>query len=186
MARATPSGQNHFSLDERRGLVVPPNRNHSAIPLFDQNTDHSIVPTKLRAAVARSGGQGRPSGRRASASPLMAASTMARLWSLAAIVRIVAVFASSMQLSGEARAKRVLFLTAQQAAGPPTNPFGAFVAEASMRFTVPEHWICAVNRVESSGRVRARSRKRNHGSGADHARDMDRLARSIWSRPRSL
>src|SRR5260370_5026383 len=32
--RDYPAGRT--SLDERRGLVVPPNRNHSAIPLFDR------------------------------------------------------------------------------------------------------------------------------------------------------
>jgi hypothetical protein len=38
----------------------------SVIPLFGQTTDHSSVPPKTCTAVARSGGPGRPSGRRAS------------------------------------------------------------------------------------------------------------------------
>ncbi|WP_371930153.1 lytic transglycosylase domain-containing protein [Bradyrhizobium sp. CCGUVB1N3] len=35
------------------------------------------------------------------------------------------------------------------------DPYTAFVAEASRRFAIPEHWICAVVRVESSGNVGA-------------------------------
>lgn len=39
------------------------------------------------------------------------------------------------------------------------DPFEAFVTEASRRFSVPEHWIRAVMRVESGEIPRARSRK---------------------------
>ncbi len=67
---------------ERGGVTMPQDRRPSVIPLFGQNTDHSSVPAKVRTAVARSDGPGRPSGRRASASPLTAASTMAALRSL--------------------------------------------------------------------------------------------------------
>jgi hypothetical protein len=38
-----------------------------AVPLFDREQHRSSVPTKFRSAVARSGGQGRPRGRRAPA-----------------------------------------------------------------------------------------------------------------------
>ena len=41
----------------------------------------------------------------------------------------------------------------------PSDPFAAFVTEASRRFAVPEHWIRAVMRVESGEKSRARSRK---------------------------
>jgi hypothetical protein len=133
-------------------------RKPTAIPLLGQNTDHSFVPAKVRTAVARSDGPGRPSGRRVSASPLTAASTMAALRSLGTIVCIVAIFASSMLLSGAAHAERALSIT-QPATTPPPNPFAAFVGEASRRFAVPEHWIRAVMRVESDGKLRARSRK---------------------------
>lgn len=53
---------------------------------------------------------------------------------------------------------------AAQTPGPPTaahatlDPVSAAVAEASQRFGVPEHWIRAVMRVESAGRVYAVSR----------------------------
>ncbi len=130
----------------------------AVIPLFDQNTGHSFVPAKVRTAVTRSGGPGRPSGRHVSASPLTAASTMAALRSLGTIVCIVAMSASSMLLSGAAHAERALSIT-QQATAPPPNPFAAFVTEASKRFAVPEHWIRSVMRVESAGEVRARSQK---------------------------
>ena len=36
----------------------------SAIPRFDRTLHHSSVPTKIRKAAARSGGPGRPLGRR--------------------------------------------------------------------------------------------------------------------------
>ncbi len=49
----------------------------SAIPLFDRRRHHSSVPTKVVAAVARSGRPGRPNGRREAASPWTVASTVA-------------------------------------------------------------------------------------------------------------
>lgn len=137
---------------------MSPNRRTPVVPLFDLYTSHSFVPIKVRAAGAGSGGPGRSSDRRVRASPLTAASTMAALRSLGTIVCIVAVFASSMLLSGAAHAERALSIT-QQATTPPPNPFPAFVGEASKRFAVPEHWIRAVMRVESSEKPRARSRK---------------------------
>ncbi len=130
----------------------------SVIPLFGQSTDQSFVPTKVRAAVARSGGPGRPSGRRASALPLMAASTTACLQSLGTMVCIVAIFALSMLSSRAAHAERSS-LTNQQAAASPANPFAGFVAEASERFAIPEHWIRVLMRLESGEKSRARSRK---------------------------
>jgi soluble lytic murein transglycosylase-like protein len=137
---------------------MQPVRSFPVIPLFDQDADHSFAPTKNRAAVARSGGQGRPSGWRASALPLMAASTTACLRSLGMMVCIVAISALSMLSSRAAHAERSS-LTNQQAAASPANPFTGFVTEASKRFAVPEHWIRAVMRVESGGKLHARSRK---------------------------
>ena len=127
-------------------------RKPTAIPLFGQNTDHSFVPAKLRTAVARSGGPGRPLGRRVRASSLTATSTMARLRTLGTMVCFVAIFASSMAFSGAAHAERAA-PNAQKAAVPPPNPFAAFVTEASRRFAVPEHWIRAVMHVESDGKL---------------------------------
>ena len=130
----------------------------SVIPLFGLNANHSFVPTKVPAAVARSGGQGRPPGRRASALPLRAASTAACLRSLGRVVCIEAVLALSMLSSSPVHAERSS-LTDQQAAASPANPFAEFVTEASKRFAVPEYWIRAVIRVESRGKIRAQSRK---------------------------
>jgi soluble lytic murein transglycosylase-like protein len=129
-----------------------------AIPLFGQNARHSSVPAKHHTAVAPRGGQGRPSGRRISASPLTAASTMAALRSLKIVVWIVAILAASMLSIGSAHAERT---------SPPAHwvnrvnvdPFAAYVTEASRRFAVPERWIRAVMRVESQGKQRARSKK---------------------------
>jgi Transglycosylase SLT domain len=129
-----------------------------AIPLFDRVQRHSSVPTNFATAVARSGGPGRPLGRRDSASPLTAASTTARLRSLGTMVCIVAISALPM-LSGRAAYAERLSPTNQQTAAVPADPFAGFVTEASKRFAVPEHWIRAVIRVESGGKMRALSRK---------------------------
>ena len=37
--------------------------------------------------------------------------------------------------------------------GPPSDPWGPYITEASQRFDVPERWIREVMRVESSGKV---------------------------------
>ena len=130
----------------------------SLIPLFDRTQHHSSVPTMPVTAIARSGGQGRSPGRRDSASPLTAGSTMAALLSLRAMACIVAIFASSMLFSVVARAERASAAT-HRGNSLPVDPFAAFITEASKRFAVPEHWIRSVMRVESAGEVRARSQK---------------------------
>ena len=129
-----------------------------AIPVFDRMQHHSSVPVRSAAAIARSGGPGRPRGRRKCASPLTAASTMAALRSLGAIMCMVATFASSMQFSVAAHAERAVSPTHQEK-GQPIDPLAGFITEASKRFAVPEHWIRSVMRVESAGEVRARSQK---------------------------
>jgi Transglycosylase SLT domain len=137
-------------------VIVHPEK--SLIPLFDRTQHHSSVPTMPVTAIARSGGQGRPPGRRDSASPLTAASTMAALPSLGAIACTVAIFVSPMLFSVVAHAERALSGT-HRANSLPADPFAAFITEASKRFAVPEHWIRSVMRVESAGDLRARSRK---------------------------
>jgi hypothetical protein len=130
----------------------------SVIPPFGQSTDHSSVPAKFRTAIARSGGQGRPLGRRIGASPLTAASTMAALRFLGTMLCIVTVLAALMLSGSAAHAERASPAT-HQASGKSFHPFAAFVTEASRRFAIPEHWIRAVMRVESGEKSRARSRK---------------------------
>ena len=137
-------------------MIVRPEK--SLIPLFDRTQHHSSVPTTFATAVARSGGPGRPSGRRDSASPLTAASTMAALPSLGAIACTVTIFVSLILFSVVAHAERALSGT-HRANSLPVDPFAAFITEASKRFAVPEHWIRSVMRVESAGEVRARSQK---------------------------
>jgi hypothetical protein len=137
-------------------VIVRPEK--SAIPLFDRTQHHSSVPTKPVTAIARSGGPGRPRGRRDSASPLTAASTMAALLCLGAMAWMVATFASSMQFSVAAPAERAVSATHQEK-DRPIDPLAGFITEASQRFAVPEHWIRSVIRVESAGEVRARSQK---------------------------
>jgi hypothetical protein len=143
---------------DQGGVIVIVSLEKSLIPLFDRTQHHSSVPTMPVTAIARSGGPGRPLGRRDSASPWTAASTMAALRSLGAMVCIVAISASSMLFSVVAHAERASAAT-HRANGLPVDPFAAFITEASKRFAVLEHWIRAVMRVESGGKLRARSRK---------------------------
>jgi soluble lytic murein transglycosylase-like protein len=130
----------------------------AAIPLFDRLRDHSSVPTNSYAAVARSGGPGRPKGRREAALPWTGASTAAclRLFerSLRAVVPLFAALTvSSVPAVAETR-------PADPAARYATSdPFAEFVQEASRRFGVPVRWLRAVIDVESAGDVRARSPK---------------------------
>jgi soluble lytic murein transglycosylase-like protein len=130
----------------------------SVIPLFGQTTDHSSVPARICTAVARSSGQGRPTGRRASASPLTVASTTAALRSLGTMLCIVVILAASMLSSGASHAEQESSAT-RRLNELSARPFAAFVTEASKRFGVPEHWIRAVMHVESSAKPRARSSK---------------------------
>jgi soluble lytic murein transglycosylase-like protein len=139
-------------------MTLPQNSKPSLILLFGQNTDHSSVPAEICNAVARSGGQGRPPGRRVSASPLTAASTMAALRSLGRIACVAAIMAASMLLTGAAHAGRASLAT-HRANAVSIDRLAAFVTEASKRFAVPEHWIRKVMRVESDGKQRARSSK---------------------------
>jgi hypothetical protein len=145
---------------------MPQSCKSSVIPLFGQNTDHSSVPARICAAVARGVGpepapdliRGRPPGRRASASPLTVASTMAALRSLGTMLCIVVILAASMLSSGAAHAGQESLAT-RRANDLSLRPFAAFVTEASKRFGVPEHWIRAVLHVESGAKQRARSSK---------------------------
>jgi soluble lytic murein transglycosylase-like protein len=135
-------------------MTLPQNRKSSVIPLFSQNTDRSAVPTGMCTAVARSGGP----GRRASASTLAAAGTIAALRSLGTMLCIVVILAAAMLASGAAHAEQVSSATSR----PNTLsllPFAAFVTEASKRFSVPEHWIRAMMHAESSAEPRARSER---------------------------
>jgi soluble lytic murein transglycosylase-like protein len=164
---------------------VPQDCRLSVIPLFGHHSDHSSVPARVRIAVARSGGQGRSSGRRASASPLTAASTMAALRSLGRMLCIVTILAASILTCHAAHAGQVL-LAKHRASARSVDTFAAFVTEASRRFEVPERWIRAVMHVESGAKQRARSSKGATGLDADHAKNLGRIARSAWSRYRSL
>jgi soluble lytic murein transglycosylase-like protein len=130
----------------------------SAIPPFGQVRHHSSVPTNHRAAVARSGGPGRPKGRRKAALPWTGASTAAclRLFerSLRAVVPLfVALIVSNATAVAETRPADP---TATYAT---SDPSADFVEDASRRFGVPVRWIRAVIDVESAGDARARSPK---------------------------
>ncbi|MEH2595099.1 soluble lytic murein transglycosylase-like protein [Bradyrhizobium sp. AZCC 1577] len=129
-----------------------------AIPLFDRLRDHSSVPTALCKAGARSGGQGRPYGRREAASPWTGASTTARLarsgvrvW---AVVSLLLIFAASDSAALAESGSALVRAVAQASC-----PFADFVDEASKRFAIPVSWIGSVINIESAGEVQARSPK---------------------------
>lgn len=116
-------------------------------PLFDQEPqDRSFVPTDFRTVVARSGGQGRPSGRRASALPLTAASPAARF-------RWIGTLLASATLFGAPSTAHA------QAAAPPTiASIDSWIAEAAHRFDISPGWIRRVMRLESAFQPQAVSR----------------------------
>lgn len=133
-------------------------RSYPAIPLFDRSRDHSSVPTNACRADARRGSPGRPHGRREAALPWTGASTTAclarsgvRVW---AVVSLLLIFAASdsaaLAESGSASV---------QAVARVSNPYSAFVDEASKRFAIPMNWIGSVIKIESAGDVHAKSPK---------------------------
>jgi hypothetical protein len=130
----------------------------SAIPLFDRMLDHSSVPTKIRKAAARSGGPGRPRGRREAALPWTDASTVACLGHLGtAACTVVMVLSFAIVLVNAAQADNAS--TRHPASARSAGSFANLIEEASRRFAVPAHWIRAVMTVESAGDARARSPK---------------------------
>jgi hypothetical protein len=128
----------------------------SDIPLFGRVLHHSAVPADDCAAAAHGGGPGRPKGRPEVALPWTGTSKAAGLHlfgrSLRAVVRLfVALAVSSATAVAETRPAE------PTACYRARGPFADFVEEASRRFGVPAHWICAVIDVESAGDVCARS-----------------------------
>ena len=131
----------------------------SSIPLFDQKPRHSFVPTGIRSAVARSGGPGRPPGRRDSASPWTAASTMAVLADIGRTATFsVAILSALLSSSGRVMAQSMPVTMLPERASA-ADPFADFVAEAAQRFDIPATWIRAVMTVESAGDPHALSPK---------------------------
>jgi len=117
-----------------------------AAPLFDRTKiGRSFVPPKVREAGARSGGPGRPSGRRESALPWTGASTPARSAYLGTLALVVAL----SWPEGRVQAQDI------DAVGAAT--IAEMVTEAAQRFGIPERWITSVMRVESAFDVRATS-----------------------------
>jgi hypothetical protein len=130
----------------------------SVIPLFGQVPHHSSVPTNDCAAVARSGGRGRPKGRREAALPWTSASTAACLRLFERSLRAVVPLFAALTVSN-ATAVAETHLPQPTASYRTSDPFADFIDDASRRFGVPVHWIRAVINVESAGDVRARSPK---------------------------
>lgn len=129
-----------------------------AIPLFGLVLHHSSVPTNDCEAVARSGGPGRPNGRREAAIPWTGASTAAGLRSFEGSLRAVVSLFVVLSVSN------VPAVAETRSADPSANyrtidPSADFVEQAARRFGVPVRSIHAVIDVESAGDVRARSPK---------------------------
>jgi soluble lytic murein transglycosylase-like protein len=140
------------------GLIVRVLEIRSAIPLFDRMRHHSSVPTNNRAAVARSGGPGRPKGRREAALPWTGASTTACLRSFGRSIRVIVPLffvLTVCDLSAAAETESA----AHTASSRTNGPFADSIDDASRRFGVPVQWIRSVLGAESAGDVRARSPK---------------------------
>lgn len=107
----------------------------SPAPLFDRTKDRrSFVPTSYPTAAARSGGPGRPSGRRASALPWTGASPAARC----RLIGAAALLLTSGVVPGRA-----------WGAEPGLADLPQIIRDAGERFGVPTAWIVAVMRRES-------------------------------------
>src|SRR3954447_2139521 len=99
----------------------------SIAPLFDRTTNgRSFVPTKARQAGARSGGPGRPSGRRESALPWRAASPPARSATIGTLALVLALTCP------------VSPVRAQDSGLPQAPTMSEMVTEAAQRFRIPE------------------------------------------------
>ena len=121
------------------------------IPWFDRTQDHSFVPTKRRLAVARSGGPGRPSGRRASASPWTAASPAAGFRALGKCKFVPVLLAIALTAPRPFAEAAPPSNALTQVSGTPHASVAGWVAEAAQRFALPAAWIDRVMRIESDG-----------------------------------
>jgi soluble lytic murein transglycosylase-like protein len=136
----------------------------SPIPLFDRKPVNPFAPIGISAAVARSVGQGRPQAG-ARALPLTEASTVARSRSVGGGARARGLIITAIALAMTGGSIRAVFAASAQAQSArlvttnPANPYVGYIAEASRRFGIPEGWIRAVMRVESSSQVKAVSPK---------------------------
>src|SRR5258707_7783623 len=136
----------------------------SPIPLFDRKPVNPFAPIGILRAVARSVGQGRPQAG-ACALPLTEASTVARSRPVGGGARVRSLIITTIVLAmtggsiGAVSAASEKTQSAPMAASNPVNPYAGYIAEASRRFGIPERWIRAVIRVESSGQVKAVSPK---------------------------
>ncbi|TNC96119.1 MAG: lytic transglycosylase [Stygiobacter sp.] len=143
-----------------------------AIPLFAEEPPHPFVPLAFRTAVARSGGPGRPTGRRHGAlppgyrpkacpedKPLTAASTMAG-WATSRrrVFLGAVVLAVGLSYGGSAMAQSPPVVVPSEHIAA-NGPFAAFTAEAARRFGVPAIWIETVIAAESAGDPHALSPK---------------------------
>src|SRR5258705_4050462 len=159
----------HVAMRRRDAMSVRP---ASPIPLFDRMPVNPFVPIGISRAVARSVGQepapdlirGRPQAG-ARALPLTEASTVARSHSVGGGARARGLIMTAIVLAmtggsiGAVSAASVKTQSAPMVTTNPVNPYAGYIAEASRRFGIPERWIRAVIRVESSGQVKAVSPK---------------------------
>ncbi|HTW54082.1 MAG TPA: lytic transglycosylase domain-containing protein [Stellaceae bacterium] len=172
---------------------MPPVCDQPDIPLFDRRPHHSSVPTAIRAAGARSGGPGRPSGRRLGALPWTAASTLAswpRVGWVVGVVTLVAIVMGTGVVSPAVAQTTSAAPSSSASAG--IDPFGPFIKEAAQRFGVPALWLRFVMAAESAGDPRAVSPKgaiglmqimpdtyarlrRSYGLGADPFQPRDNI-----------
>ncbi len=129
------------------------------IPLFGRMLRHSFVPAGHEAAAARSGGPGRPVGRRASALPWTGASTVADWRQFGTAMGIAAIVASLTSAANGATAARVMSPGTPSTMDSHRDPSAGFVDEAARRFGVPATLLHAVMLVESDGNPAAVSPK---------------------------
>ncbi|ABD89431.1 lytic transglycosylase domain-containing protein [Rhodopseudomonas palustris] len=138
--------------------MLPSDRILSVFSVRDLNAGHSFLPANARIAIVRMTGAKRRSGRGISGLQPKAAIIRLRRRLAGTMVWIFAILASSLSCNGVACADQPARGT-QTASQPLADSLAPFITEASERFAIPERWIRAVMRAESSGKMRARSAK---------------------------
>ena len=167
-------------------MTLPADRKLPVIPLFGRNTRHSFVPAKICTAVARSGRSRaavRPArqrftldGRKHDGSLAIFRDDAVHSDGLGSLVAVERCSVCRTGIAGHTSSKRHI------------HPSASRLYHRSIQALrcSRDQWMHVAMHVESGAKQRARSSKGRYCPDADHAKDLDGIARSISSPRRSL
>ncbi len=98
--------------------------------------------------------------------PSLSAATMRLVLCLTAVSLLAACSSSKTQVARSAGEYAARAKGNYAPPGPPSDPWGPYIAKAATRFDVPERWIREVMRVESGGRMYQGGRLTTSSAGA--------------------